>query len=313
MFNIAIYIPSLQEKWRAKPYNTFHQKEICKVLYEEDDILFIETVNDILTECIHPKHNINRLTIVDKLLLLLKIRCIAAGTTMEFESETEDKKKYTINYNFYDIYVKLHNISVDIKPLKINSNNFEIQCYLPLIGQEIAINNSIKNNISYEQLLYYFIDYIKINNHTFNIRELDEHNQSQLINILPITIVKDIQIYIDNIITKFNEIIIYNLFDKKISFSLISNLYTDYCKFIIKDNLHSIYQEIYILNKHINISSEYIENLTPIEREIYISSLRKENKSSSSDLPANAAVDNNMIPQDNIIDTIDEFKYSMGG
>lgn len=307
MYNTIVYIPSLKQKWRVRPYNTFHQKEICKSLYEEDDVLFINIINDILIECIHPDHNIKQLTIIDKLLLLLKIRCAAAGAEMEFESETEDKKKYNINYNFYDIYANLHEITKKIEPLKIISDSFEIQCYLPNISQEINLNNKIKDGVTYEDILYYFINFIKINNHTFIMRELTELEQQQLVNILPVSIIKDIQLYVDNVITKFNELIIYNLFNKKISFSFLGTLYTDYCKFIVKDNLHSIYQEIYILNKHINLSSDYVEKLLPIEREIYIASLRRENKSS---IEESSPTTPTTIPQ---INSLDEFQHEMGG
>ena len=310
MYNTIVYIPSLKEKWRVRPYNTFHQKEICKALYEEDDDLFVNIINDILIDCIHPKHNFYQLTLIDKLLLLLKIRCAAAGAIMEFESELEDKKKYNINYNFYDIYVNLHKIIESIEPLKIVSDSFEIQCYLPNVNQEIIINNKIKNNITHEDILYYFISFIKINNHTFIMDKLTELERLQLLNMLPASIIKNIQIYIDNIITKLNELVIYNLFDKKISLSVVGNLYTDYCKFIVKDNLHSIYQEIYILNKHINLSSEYVEQLLPIERNIYIASLRKENKSSNEEaLPSGVAA----IPQEDLMSGLDEFREEMGG
>ena len=136
----------------------------------------------------------------------------------------------------------------------------------------------------------------------------------QFVNNLPANIITKINSYIERILSNFNEIIIYNIINKKINFTLLGELFTDYCKFIVKDNLHSIYQEIYILNKHINMSSEYVEKLTPIEREIYIASLRKENKISTENIPTSPQAvpipQNNQYPS---LDSIDTFKHTMGG
>jgi hypothetical protein len=310
MFNTVVYIPSQEKQWRVKPYSTSHQKEVCKALYEENEELFINITNEILEECIHPSHNYKELTVIDKLFILLKLRCVAVGPTADFETE-KDNKKYNINYDFYNIYTSLYKISVNIKPLKITLNNFEIQCYIPNINQEYILYNILKeDNVTYKDILYSFINYIKINNQYFYIRDLTRDIQLQLIDNLPLNIVKDIELYIADIISQFNNLIIYRLPDTEVSFSFLGSTYTDYCKFIIRDNLQSIYQEIYILNKHIGLSSDYIEKLTPIEREIYISSLRKENKSSTEDIPQSSSP---VIPQNNSIDNFDEFKQTMGG
>ena len=313
MYNTLVYIPSQKEKWKANPYNTFHQKEICKSLYEEDDGLFIDIINDILKDCLHPSHNFYSLSLVDKLLLILKLRCVAVGSTMEFESETADKKKYTINYDFYDLYAKINNLAVDIKPLNINLNNFEIECYIPSLCHENSINYIFKNkeNIAYEDIMIYFIRYIKINNTTYFFNEIKKETQDQIINNLPVTIIEKIFKYIEDIITKFNKINIYSIFDNKIPFTFLGSTYTDYCKFAVKDNLHSIYQTIYILSKYAHISCDYIEKLTPIERDVYVANLRNENmKSTEEPSTLNSSIP---IPQENILDNIDDFKNVRGG
>lgn len=313
MYNTLVYIPSQKEKWKVKPYNTFHQKEICKSLYEEDDSLFIDIINTILQDCIHPSHNFYNLSLVDKILLLLKIRCVAAGSNVEFESETADKKKYTLDYNFYDIYIKINNLAVDIVPLNISLNNFEIECYIPSLSYEDNINNIFKNkeNVSYEDIMIYFIKYIKINSTIYHLNDIQKEIQNQIINSLPVNIIEKIFKYIQDTIAKFNTINIYSVFDNKVPFTFLGNTYTDYCKFAVKDNLHSIYQTIFILNKYAHMSSDYIEKLTPIERDIYIANLRKENMKSTDETSISNS--NIPIPQESLLDSIDDFKNAMGG
>lgn len=317
MYSLEIPICSLKEQWKFKPLTTSLQKDLCKSFFEDNSAeFFINYINEILKECTHPSHNIYRLNIIDKLIILMKIRCVSVGSTTEFEAEKENKKA-KITYSFADILVELYNIASQQETLIININNISIRCCVPGVDREVdLLNTSIKETITYEDILPYFISDIVVQGKSIEFKSLPYSAQLRIINGLPISIVKYIHEYMLKIIEAYSKVILYNFNNTEVRFNFLGTLYTDFIKFLFRENMYKIYQEIYILSKHINMDAEYIEKITPLEREMYISFFKQENKAASNDIPTT-----NEIPLNNTdtavsdfsIDSLDDYKNIMGG
>jgi hypothetical protein len=246
----------------------------------------------------------------------MKLRCVSIGSTTEFEAE-KDSKKVKITYSFADILETIYTITEQLHHLVIENNNIEIKCNIPNIFCELdIIDVSQKSSLTYEDIMPYFVEHIKINNKHIVMRELPYEAQMRVLHTLPTTVIDNIQLYITNIIQQFAAVTIYNFDSTEIKFSFIGTLYTDYIKFIFRENMYKIYQEIYILSKHVNMSAEYIEKMTPLEREMYISFFKQENKTSSEGLPPQQDIPISPAQEpvsDFNIDSFDDYKNIMGG
>ena len=317
MYSLEIPVCSLKEQWKFKPITTALQKDLCKSFFEDNsNEFFIQYVNDILRECTHPSHDIYRLNMVDKLIILMKLRCVSIGSTTEFEAE-KDNKKAKITYSYADILVEIYNIATQQESLIITTNDITLICGVPKLDREIdLLNISTKDSITYEDIIPFFIESIKIKNRVIEFKSLQYAAQLHTINALPATIIKDVHAYILNIFDQYSKVVLYNFDNAEVRFNLIGSLYADYIKFLYRENMYKIYQEIYILSKHINMNAEYIEKMTPLEREMYISFFKQENKSASNDLPVAKEIpvgNTEAAVSDFSLDSLDDFKNIMGG
>ena len=86
-YSVSIKIPSRDEEWEFKPINTLQQKELCKVMLLNNELLFINTINKIIIQCLDPKHNFVNLTLVDKFIILVKLRWESVGDSIDIEIE----------------------------------------------------------------------------------------------------------------------------------------------------------------------------------------------------------------------------------
>lgn len=317
MYSLEIPICSLKELWKFKPITTALQKDLCKSFFEDNsNDFFIEYINTFLRECTHPSHDIFQLSIIDKLIILIKLRCASIGSTTEFEAE-RDNKKAKITYSFTDVLVDIYNIAEQQDSLTVSSSNIVLKCNIPKLDREIdLLKISAKESITYEDIIPFFIESIKIQNKTIEFKSLPYAAQLHTINALPAILIQDVHSYILNIIEQYSKVILYNFNNTEVKFNFIGALYNDYIKFLYRENMYKIYQEIYILSKHINMNAEYIEKMTPLEREMYISFFKQENKASSNELPANQEIPitNTEVPvSDFSLDSLDEYKNIMGG
>ena len=191
MYSIEIPIISTLENWRFKYITTFLQKEICKALFEETNYtLFNDIINNVIKECAHPQHNIELLTILDKLIILLRLRSISIGNVLNFSIE-KNNKKYNVEYNFNKILIDIYNIYKEIPVFSCQKNNLEIKCGVPYIKWESSL---IEDNS-----IVYFIKSLKIFNTDTNFSNLNREDQTTLLSKLPASIILEINNYIINI------------------------------------------------------------------------------------------------------------------
>jgi hypothetical protein len=308
MYTIEIPIISLSENWKFKHITTHHQKELCKSLFEEDNYILINSIiNEIITQCLHPSHCIHKLTILDKLIILLRLRSISIGSSIDIVIQ-KDSKKINFNYDFNNILENIFKVYKNIQPLIISKNNIKLACYIPYIKWE--------NNIITDNLINYYIRNITVYNTDLDFINLNTADQTSILDKLPADIIHSINSYVQDLYKKLSEVFLYKVLEDCLPLTITGDTIFEYIKFIFKDNLHNIYYDIYNLNTHLNFDSNYIENLSPVEREMYITFFKKENqKQSTSTAPVSQPIGdiNEGINERSIIDTLDTFKQMKGG
>jgi hypothetical protein len=304
-FPISIKILSLNEEWRFKAITTYQQKELCKVLIVNNDKNLLKFLDNIILNCLDPAFNFCLLSIVDKIFILIKLRSESLGETVEVEIEKEEKK-YNTTYSFLNILENFIKAFTDVKPLILNESTFKIKCFLPLIKDEALVYDLLNtDNTTYNDIVSFFIREVEIDNKAV---PLSREEIDYLLNNLPAFIYQKILTYVKDTLNLIQTIQIYSYFDNTVMFSF-NSIYTDFLKFMFKEDLYGIYQEIYLLNKTGGFNSQYIDDMPPLERQLYVSFIAQEKQQSGI---RQAPADTSTIPQNNI-DPFDTYMNEMGG
>lgn len=305
-FLINIEIPSLNEEWRFKAINTLQQKELCKVLLLNNNNALLHLLDKIIINCLDPVYDFTKLTILDKIVILLKLRCESIGDSLEIEVQ-KDGKKFNNTYNFFDVINKINKVCSSITPLYINEGIFKLTCNLPYIGNEINIVNIMsRENVTYTDVLPFFITNIEINDEKVILSAKDIE---KLLAVLPASLYQKLVSHAKDILDNIHTIEIYSFFEEIVYLSF-SSVYIDFLKFSFKEDLYGIHQEIYLLSKNAGFDSQYIENMPPLERQLYISFITQERQQHNASQQTTPTMSE--IP-DNNIDQYDTFMNTMGG
>ena len=309
-YNTEIFLSSINKTISIKNFNTTFQKELCKAFLEGNSKNTNSYVNNVLS-CITDT-DISNLSIIDKLLILLKVRSRSVGNVISL-SFKKDNKKYDIEYSVSNIYTEVLNI--DIKKESIKQGDILINMYIPRVyDEEHLFFNSDKENFDYEDIIFFFIDSISIKDKNFSFKDLTFEQRKKVIsNTFTVNTIKEVKNYILKVTDCINKIILYKDLDSTLYLNIIDGSLFDYIKFLFNENLYNIYQSIYILTKHVGLSAEYIENLTPIERDLYLKLLEKENAEMSKANNDGESNENINIPNNTSLDGLDSYAAMKGG
>lgn len=161
-FTYEIYIPSLSRNVMFRQINTSQQKRLIKAIIDSPayNTQFIFTLRGIIEENCAEKINVNDLTILDKLIIAIKMRAYSVGNDFEltFEiprikkpDEKEDEnapktEKITRILNLNELLDgRLE--SIKIEPLTIKDANgvYSVDCFMPTIFEEYSLEDELRN------------------------------------------------------------------------------------------------------------------------------------------------------------------------
>jgi len=315
MHTISISILSLNEQWLFTPLTTRQQKDICKIIIEIKDNYthFISVINTIILNNLafiyHSKFN--SINLIDKLIIILHLRCVSIGSETELHLQKEDRQ-YNYTYKFTDIIDQIVNCFQQYSLPIIEEGNMKVICSIPLISEESSLISIHKNqNLTYSDLLSFFVQKIIIADSVIECSQLSTIERNKIINTLPALLLNKIINAIEYIIQHFSTVLLHSVMDVQIKLNFVGTVYIDFIKFILEYNLYNIYQEIYALNKHGNIAADYIETLTSMERELYISFIKQENQPTGDQTSTNdVAVP---LPLNDPLQDLDIYKQTVGG
>jgi len=239
VFSFSVYIPSLKKDVPFRELNTSQQKRLVKAIIDSPiyNTQFILTLRQIIKEnCADASVNTDELTILDKLLIAIKMRSVCINDTLEFSIKTQDddgkekevKRGISLQKVLDDIKTKL----VIPDPLSVIDDHkaYEVTCSVPTIKTEYDMESELRqnnekidvNNINElrETIGNVFINeickfvnkvVINLNNEQtiINMNELTFEQRIKIVENLPKKITENIIKYVNNVKENLNKVTLF--------------------------------------------------------------------------------------------------------
>ena len=292
-FKYTIQLPSTKANILISEITTGQQKEYLKALLQPNNYEFGLMMHSLLSE--NTNLEINKLTLIDKLALLLKLREMSIGDRVEYAFECETCKKHLKHsLSLVSVLGEIYKIKFPKEEIIVHESYSAI-IGIPIIETELQIEKD-------ETLLKETEDTFETYN-TKILRDIISFTRSIIIgglseiDLSSLSVAEKILV-IEKLPAKFIKMVFDRIQEiKKVviipvldvdcicghkvfesNLNLDSNEYTNFLKSVYNENLHNVYQNIYYLTSMLQFSPEYIEKMTPNERELYWSYWHKDQK-----------------------------------
>jgi hypothetical protein len=258
-FYTTLFLPNLKKTIKIKEINNFYYIDILKFIQNNninDLLLFLDQV--IADNC---NADINTLSNLDKFCILLEMRSISIGNTIEFYVENTH-----IKYNLFDICKNIQDLKLEDENIVIGDLNFRL-------GMPQKFITDSEDNVIEKCIL-------QIND--LNLKTLPETDLNDLIKMIPASLYNDIKQYIikntEYIESKniFNIDVVDTFKDFKIN--PFNNSLIEFLKTIYNDNLMNFYELQFNLITKMNISYDHFMSMTFNEARMYVVMQNKEIK-----------------------------------
>ena len=140
-------IPSLKKDVPFSEINTSQQKRLVKSVIDSPvfNTEFIYTFREILKEnCQDTSIDIDKLTIIDKLVLALALRVKSIGSTADIEIQTKDNKKVNVSLEIPKILQIALATLTDISNKTVEDSYFVVECSVPTVGDEFKLEKELR-------------------------------------------------------------------------------------------------------------------------------------------------------------------------
>lgn len=312
-FLYSVELPFSGVSLSYREINTNEQLALSKnnVIIPIDDencIEYSKNIQKIIENCVENKEDFKKITIIDYILFLIKIRTISFGNDLEIflNQKTKNEEKIKISLDLDILMKNLYDISSELlKDSTFEINDIKIELSWPNIKSESVLLNNTNKNIL-EHILDTACEYIKIikiKDNIINFQSFTNQERVKFYERLPLSLRNKIQNKIFEITKKISEKNLFNISRMEdLRFNLYNKTHLEIIKLMFSFDLRSIYQDLYVLaNKKMNPS--YIGNLSVAERRVFISFIEEEMKERNNT--------NNSIPvsknSTELQDLIDEF------
>lgn len=275
-FSCELYTPSMGCTQRYSEIRIKDLKNITKYIENQDNTGLCEYFTSLLTELGADIHA-NELDRIDKFCILLGLRIISIGPTLEMKFTCEStQKEFNYKLDLFDILQKI----ADVEDLYRNNT--------VVLDENITIELGFPAKFTYENMddiVFECLSKVTIKNRTFNIKSLSEIERENILSLLPGSISKDI---VDFIIKKqklLNDVV---FLDVKSPFTAdtdiivahfdgINDSIMEFIKTLYRVDIADMYNIIYILTSKLRFDAEYVENnLTFAEAVIYLNKYKQE-------------------------------------
>ena len=288
-FNYTVELPFSNKKIFFRELTTNEQLALSKAnlsfgsdktsLYD-----YHEFVLDIISNCVKNKKDLLDINIIEYVLFLVKFRMISIGTSVSFLLNTDGNQKTKLKIDLKSYLTNLYNASMIVQNEQfLNEKDIEIKISWPNIK---SISNFYKNflNNSNEYLLinnslYEFIEYIKFNNKKILLADFQPHEKQDIFEKLSVSVKQKLQDIVINNIKFLIECDLFGIsYFKDYKFNFYNMSFLEHIRLFFSYNLKSLYQEIYIMSST-GLSTEYIMDVSPTERNIYFSIMQEQKES----------------------------------
>ena len=276
-FNYSIYIPSLKRKSRFKQLNNKDYKTIVKFIENNDD-LYLETYfKNLICSLSVDKIDIDRLTNQDIICILLGIRNVCIGSTLELIYEHPENGNVTVRLSVGEILHKITNIDCTLQDIEVDN---------------ISVKSELPNKLCNVEI-YDFISHVSINKKSYNIKDVATGMKDSIIDLLPVQVVTSLRDQLNQI----QEVVLFRVDNKPVSvFKLCNKSGFDLLKLVYSASLQGIYNKYYFLASKLNFDLYYIDNSTPIDIDIYLNQYAEEQEAIKSSQESKKGVDMTKAP-----------------
>lgn len=268
-FKLKAYLPSKQKNVFIKELTYKQYRELVKSLYSIDKEESIKQYNSIISDlCEDIKEE--DITFEDKLSLLLTVRNYCVSPDLKLKITTKDKNSFTYNITIDDLLNRIKSINkssmVEWEGLKISMSSCKVR------DEEVFIGNN-KDTI---KIIASHIDCIKIDHTLTSFKELTMSEREQIISSFPYNLYKAVLQAIQEQQKKYEELDLLRILNpinreevlrlsQNITFETLQQL----VGFCFTEELTNVYRAFYNIVHYANFAPDYIDNITPIEMQVY--------------------------------------------
>ena len=282
----SVELPFSKVQLSYREINTKEQLILAKSnLYlpsdEEHDTDFAKALQRVIINCVENKEDFLKLTLIDYILFLTKLRIISIGNQLELEyndQELKQKVKLTIDLS---VFMRLlYETSNEVLSSSIvEDKGIKIVLGYPSIKSEslfLSVNNKTDAILS---TIPEYIKQISINNkNTIDFNEFEFDQKVKIYDNLPLKIRNKIQSFVLNSIKSFSDKNLFNISRMDyFKFNLYNKAHLTLIRLMFGGELKSIYQEYYELASK-NISPFYVDSMTASDRKVFCSFVNEETK-----------------------------------
>jgi hypothetical protein len=305
-YNHSLDLPFSKKNIKFRELNTYEQLALAKANMTIDNktengfFEYFEFINEILKNCVKNYNDLLNLDVIEYTMFVTKLRSISIGNTIQFllenkQDESISKQKLNLNLNFFlkTLYDKT-NILFENENNLILDKQITIKLKWPNIKN---IHLFLKTNNSLYESFFEFVDRIEIDSIKIDFLNFTIEQKKELIEKLSISTKQKIEQKIMEIIqalldTNFTGIEYF----KDYKFNIYGMFFVSFLRLFLSNDIKSIYSEIYYLCNN-GLDADYINNISPSERKIYLSIIT-ESKSKSSEDGWSEAVSSNRSLED---------------
>jgi hypothetical protein len=309
-YNYSVDLPFTKNKIIFREINTQQQLFLAKANFTHsndkeslyDYFLFVKKI---ISQCIENKEILEEINIVEYVLFLVKLRIVSIGSMIELFLNTQNKTKVHIDLKNY--LLSLYKASEFLEKEENNLifyKNIKVKLNWPMVKSlenfsKMVLENKTQYQIFNESIQEY-IEYIEIKNKKIILSEFDFKQKTNLIDSLNLKVKNQIQDKIIESLKILFEAEVFNVGDFKTQkFNFYNFSFIEHIKLFFSYDVRSLYQEIYLLAS-CNLNPEYVLNISPSERKVYLKIFEQQRKSqdkSSNEvdfLPQNTNISNDV-------------------
>lgn len=267
-FTTKLFLPILKKEVRYNSFNNSHYFEILKFITNNDDIGLNDYFEWLLQFTIKEKDIYLKLSNIEKFIILLDLRSIGMGDTLELVGNNNVKMEFLLSSIKNNIISKISNLNLN-----------EIHVF-----DDIKIGLSLPKKLLIENIDDVYkeiINFLQIQEENINFSLLTDSEKEDIIKNLPATISNNILNYINlnkdinkiNIITGNSK---YGIDNVPLNFLDKTMFY--FLKSILAQDLLNFYELQYNLIYKLNINYKHFMSMTPNECKIFINFYNRDKK-----------------------------------
>lgn len=274
-FVYTVYLPGEKKTVYIKELQFSRFKHLVKNIINDNNAIIAEFFDDLLVDLCPDEAKIKQFTFIDKLIMLLTVRAICIAPTLELTITCPvTMKQFNTNMTIQSVIEKLQNLNLpdDIYNNTINCND------------SLLVNLGMPSTLNIKERDFSVINTV-VKSITLNNTDITK-NKDQVLEQLPITVLKNIKEYIEHFNSSLKDINLLSVISPftetleqvSVPLNLFSNSVIEFLKICFKRNLLSFYEIEYFLINKLNIDYELIKTSTPAELNIYINLYKDEKK-----------------------------------